>query len=351
MYRYAAGVSEIQSQTAMHGDEFFHIYSCTKIAAVVAGLQLIERGLCKLDDPLYAYIPEFAELHVQSPAGEITPVKRPVYIRDLFTMTAGFSYELDTPGIQRAREITKGRMDTVETIRCMASDPLQFQPGEVWNYSLCHDILGGLISLISGKKLREYVKENIFDPLDMCHSFFHHTPETERHMALQYRFVPADSDQNIYEGSFENVGKKNSLVLGEEYDSGGAGIISTLSDYTKLLSALSNYGMGETGERILSRSSVEHLRTPQLTAAQMKTYDWRILKGHGYGLGVQTHIDPKESGLAWNIGAFGWPGAAGAMAIVDPQIGLAAFYLQHTMSVRNEECIMGLISKIYQCLR
>ena len=114
--------------------------------------------------------------------------------------------------------------------------------------------------------------------------------------------------------------------------------------------ALANYGMGLTGERILSQYSVDLMRTNRLNDTQLKDFNWRQMKGCGYGLGVRTHIRPDQSGVISNLGEFGWGGAAGAAAIIDPSIKLAVFYAQHTLNPREEYYQPRLRNVVYSCL-
>ena len=153
----------------------YNIYSYAKIATVVAGAQLLERGDFLLNEPLYAYIPEFKHMYVKDTTGNLKEAENPITIGDFFSMTAGFTYDFNSHGFQKARELTKGKMDTVEIIKCVAADPLSFEPGSHWQYSICHDVLAALVSVISGKKFRNYVKDNIFDPLEMNESVYHQT--------------------------------------------------------------------------------------------------------------------------------------------------------------------------------
>ena len=360
VFRYVSGYSDWENKIPLSGNELYNIYSCSKVTTVTAGTQLLERGDFLLSDPLYAYIPEFREMYVKEKDGTVRKATKPITVGDLFSMTAGFSYDLSTPGFERAREKTNGRMDTVETIRCIAADPLSFDPGEHWNYSICHDVLAALISVISGKKFRDYVKENIFDPLDMTNSFYHHTEETLQRTAQQYSFeakgkrnydiVEAQKNGCGNDGYYRNVGKATRHVLGEEYDSGGAGIVTSVSDYAKLAAALANWGTGINGERILSKAAVDYMRQNRLTDTQLRDFRWSQLRGCGYGLGVRTHMDPAISGLICNRGEFGWGGAAGASVIVDPEIGLGVFYAQHILNPREEFYQPRLRNIVYSCL-
>lgn len=361
VFQYAAGYSDLENQIPLTGNEMFNIYSCSKLTTVTAGTQLLEQGKILLTDPLYDYIPEYRTMYIKQPDGNLKKAENVITIGDLFSMTAGFIYNFKTEGFQKAKEVTKGKMDTVETIRCAAMDPLYFEPGTHWRYSICHDVLAAVISVVSGKKFRDYVTENIFVPLDMKESVYHHTPETLKRTATQYSFVSAGNENfDIVEaqksgksndGYFKKRDKEVSHILGDEYDSGGAGIITTVSDYAKLMAALAGYGMGLTGERILSPYSVNLMRTNRLSEELLKDFNWKQLAGCGYGLGVRTHINPAKSGIIANPGEFGWGGAAGATAIIDPTIGLGVFYAQHTLSPREEYYQPRLRNAVYSCLK
>lgn len=347
VYKYACGYADLESKTPLTGEEYFNLYSCSKLTTVTAGLQLLEKGRFLLTDPLYEYIPEFRELYVRTDSGELVKAKNPITIRDLFTMSAGFSYDLNAPGFQKARSLTEGRMDTAATIRCIASDPVCFEPGTRWQYSIAHDVLAGLIGIIEGKKFRDYVREAIFDPLGITDCVYHQTPGVQARMASQYRYVPEpERSGNV----FVNVGKNVDSILGEEYDSGGAGITGTISDYVKLMAALANYGQGLNGERILARGSVELLKANQLNETQMKDFNWPQMTGYGYGLGVRTLVDKALAGSVGNPGEFGWGGAAGSTALIDTSIQLAVFYAQHTLNPREEYYQPRLRNVVYSCL-
>ena len=361
VFDYSCGYSDINKKVKMTGEEYFNLYSCSKITTVTAALQLVEKGIIMLNDPLYEYIPEFRDMYIKTVNGDIVKATKDIKILNLFNMTAGLTYNTNTNGIKKAREITQGKMDTDKVVRCIASDPLSFEPGEKFQYSLCHDVLAGLVSIVTGQKFRDYVKQNIFEPLQMDSCTYHLTPDAEKYMAAQYRFVPESRDAqfdavnaqmhgNDKNGTYVDVGIKNEFILGDEYDSGGAGIISNVSDYVKLAAALANYGLGLTGERILSPKTVDLMRTNTLDENQMKTFGGKQYEGYGYGLGVRTMIDRVKGSSLSNIGEFGWGGAAGASVYIDPQIGLAAVYAKHTLNPREEYYQPRVRNVLYSCL-
>ena len=360
VFSYASGYADLETKTPLTGEEMFNIYSCSKVATVTAGVQLLEKGYFLLSDPLYDFIPEYNEMYVKTENGELVKAKNAITIGDLFSMKAGLHYDLESEGLNKARQLTGGKMNTLQAIRCLASDPLSFEPGAHWQYSLCHDVLAAVIEVITGKKFRDYVKENIFDPLKMESCVFHHTPEVLGKMASQYvrRPIPEEEIEReqlqtggrVKRDRFVNYGKGVSHILGEEYDSGGAGIITTTADYVKLLAALANRGVGATGEKILSGYTIDLMRTDRLTSDQRPDFCWGQLRGCGYGLGVYTHIDPVLSGTTGSLGQFGWDGAAGSMAVVDPAIGLSFFYAQHLLNPDAEYYHPRLKNVVYGCL-
>ena len=358
VFSYQSGYSDLEAKIPMQGDELFNIYSCSKPATVVAALQLYESGKFLLDDPLYDFIPEFKHMRVQLENGETEEARSPITMRHLFTMTAGFGYDTNAPWRKRAEERTNGRMETLEVVRAIAEEPLYFHPGTRWNYSLCHDVLAAAVEVISGQRFADYVRTHIFEPLDMKSACYHPDASTTARMAQQYRYSVDGGDDAVKlqaglirgeDGVVINVGKGNHLVFGEAYDSGGAGIITSVEDYAKLANALSVGGVGATGERILGSGTIELLRTDQIFGRGIDTskFCWSQLKGYGYGLGVRTMLDRAKSGFNGSVGEFGWGGAAGATILVDPDMHLAYFYAHHMLNPREEYYQPRLRNAVY----
>ena len=345
VFRYSSGYSDVDTKERMSAEKYINIYSCSKVTTVVAAMQLIEKGIINLSDPLYKYIPEYKNMTVKLPNGDFVPAKNVITIEHLFTMTAGLTYGLYTKGMQKAREITNGKMDTQTVAKCIAEDPLVFEPGALWGYSLGHDVLAAVVEIASGKRFADYVRENIFLPCGMTKSFYHSNEEIKRNMASQYRFetkgkfdavASQRGDDKSQEGVLKNVGLENVFVLGEDYDSGGGGIITTVADYAKLGNALANFGVAATGERILTKNSVEEIRTNRLNAEQLKAFNWSQLTGYGYGLGVRTLMDKETSKSNGSLKEFGWGGAAGATMLIDPDKEFSFFYAHHMLNPQEE---------------
>ena len=353
VFEYSSGYSDLEKKIKKTGEEQLYIYSCSKVATVTAALQLYEQGKFLLSDPLYEYLPEFKKMYVKD-GDRIKAAENPITIRDLFTMTAGLSYATNTPAFEKARKQTDGKMDTRTVIKCLAEEPLLFEPGARWNYSLCHDVLAVLAEVVSGMRFSEYMKKNIFEPLDMNNSYYHAPNDVI--ISPQYIYEIQDT-KNIVElqqkEHTSGVVKRaygNELVFGENYDSGGAGIITTVDDYAKFAAALANSGTGLNNNRILSSATVKLMKTNQLNEAQRKTMNWRRLRGYGYGLGVRTLIDKAESGSNSSIGEIGWGGAAGATIIADTEEKVALFYAHHMLNPQEEYYQPRLRNVLYSCL-
>ena len=357
VFSYASGYADLEAGEKMTTEHMVNIYSCSKPATVTAALQLYEKGLFLLDDPLYEFIPEFREMTVKMGDGTLKKAEKPITLRHLFTMTSGFHYNMEAPAFAKARELTGGRMETLDVIRCFAQETLSFEPGTRWQYSLSHDVLAAVVEVISGKRFRDYMKENIFDPLEIFAVY--HNGDVQDRMAQQYRYYDAEQTdivtQQAYgnpqkDGHLVNVGKKATFELGSCFDSGGAGITTTVSDYARFCAALANGGMGLNGQRILSPGTVELLKTNQLTDAQREGMTWSQLKGYGYGLGVRTLIDKAASGSVGDLGEFGWGGAAGASIYVDTKRNLAMFYAHHMLNPQEGYYQPRMRNVLYRCL-
>ncbi len=331
-FRYSGGYSDLENKIPIKGNERYNIYSCSKPITCSAALQLYEKGLFKLSDKLCEYMPEFENMTVRV-GDEIVKADHYITVDNLFTMTAGFTYDLGTENMKRCRTETYGKCPTREAMRYLAKDPLSFQPGEKWQYSLCHDVLAALVEVLSGEKFEDYVKKNIFDKLGMKHSTFM-LPENELDtIACHYRF-------NNGTGKAENCGKNiQTFKIGSEYASGGAGCISTVDDYIKFLEAL------RVGDVILAKETIDLMATGRLTPSQMATYNQG---GYDYGLGVRC---PLQEGADYIRTDFGWGGAAGAYLAVNRKLNYTLFYAQHLMNSPNQTIRRGVSDLFAETLR
>ncbi len=347
IYRHMSGYADREAGIPIRGDETYNMWSASKPVTCAAVMTLYERGDILMTDPLSDYLPEYADVMVEEVGedGEVRLVKpkRKLTLRHIMCMESGFDYTTKSEAIRAVQEATDGRGPTRDIVRAMATHPLKEEPGTRWRYSICCDILGGLIEVVTGKRFSDYVKEVIFDPLGMNDSTFSAHPEerlTSR-LAKQYKFN--GKEVVLTENTID-------LKLGTDYESGGASLISTVEDYIKFAYALANGGVGPNGNRILAASTVELMRTSAVSHLLHLVDDVVHLTGYGYGYGVRTLVDPALAGTAAPAGEFGWSGAAGSFALSDPENNLALFYAQHMLESQEPYYSPRLRNILYSCL-
>lgn len=321
--RYMNGYNDLENKVKTNGSERYNIYSCSKVITCTAALQLWEKGIFSLEDKLSDYMPEFKDMMVRTDEG-IKKAENPILIKHLFEMTAGFSYDCHSPQLKKCINETDGKCPTREVMKYLAKEPLLFEPGDRWLYSLCHDVLAAFVEVVSGEKFEAYVKKNIFDVVGMNNSTFMLPDREIETIASQYAFK---------DGKRVNVGKPIfNYKIGSEYASGGAGCISTVEDYIKFLEALRQY-------KLLKPETIKLMMSDRLTEEQKRTYSQK--NTHGYGLGVRC---PKGDERFID---FGWGGAAGAFLAIDMQNAISIYFAAHVLS----SPVQGLRSTIYRFVR
>ncbi len=346
VFRYQSGYDNVELKTPVRPDALYHMYSITKVSLGVSATQLVERGEIMITDPVSAYFPEYKNLTVRekNPDGTetIRPAKTTLTIKHLLSMTGGLDYNLNRTAIKRVREETNGRCPTLDIVRALAEEPLLFDPGTNYQYSLCLDVVGGIIELVSGMKLSDYMRKNIFEPLGMKNTSFGLTESKLERLATQYAY------QN---GKATEISKSyNPYAFGSEYDSGGAGLISCVDDQILLADALTHLGMGKNGNRILSSYGVNLMRSNILGDVQYKTFnEIPHVVGYGYGYGVRTNMHPEEAGNLMPVGEFGWDGAKLSYLSACPESGISFFHAEH-MGAHHSTVIPRIRNIIYSCM-
>lgn len=361
VFRYFTGMSDIENGKKMDGSELYLIFSMTKMLTCTSALQLYEQGRFLMSDPVSMYLPEFEKMRITgdeldigaaakiasgSSMGENVKnsesgyAKNPITIHDLFTMSAGLDYNLSAEGIKKA--LAEGKVSTRELVRAISETVLGFEPGTRYRYSLCHDVLGGLIEVLSGKKLGDYMQENLFEPLGMKNTFFGVPKDESKLSKMAARYTYDENRQP------KRLPLECAYNLSDEYQSGGAGLTSCTEDYALFLDALANGGVGKNGNRILSDKTVELMGTDHLDGKRSEDFD-AMRRGYGYGLGVRTHINKARSGSLSPVGEFGWDGAAGAFSMVDTENKLSLTYFQH-IHAWNGRIQTEMRNVLYSCL-
>ncbi|MDR0284749.1 MAG: beta-lactamase family protein [Propionibacteriaceae bacterium] len=350
-YRARFGVANLERREPLRDDSIFRIYSMTKVFTAVAACQLLEEGRFAMYDPLSRYIPEFASTRVagRSAAGGITlvPPRREIIVHDLFTMGTGFPYPGELTPSERGMAALFRRAEAagkrgagwsaVDIARAIAKVPASFHPGEHWLYGMSIDLLGALVEVISGQRLGDFMSERIFTPLGLADTGFYLPADKADRLVTLYevddrdRFTPARFDV--------------AYPAPPAAESGGGGLLSTLDDVARFATLL--LGEGRSGAtRLLSRKTVELMRTNHLTDQQLADYTWDTQRGYGYGLGVRVMRHPEVAGYG-SVGEFAWDGMAGTWFAVDPAEEMIAVFLVQTNPGRHYQFVPRFAQTVY----
>lgn len=327
VYRYMVGYADADETRPVDRDTLYWQYSCSKPITVAAAMQLVEQGRLALDAPVAQYLPEYADaFYIKD--GEPHKVGDTMRVRHLFTMSAGLSYNLTSDGILWARDAYGGNATTRELAAAFIRTPLDFAPGDRFQYSLCHDVLAAIVEVVSGQSYGDYLREHIFTPLGMENTGFFPTAAQLDRFADQYL--------RNHETEEHQLQPRETIPfrLSARHESGGAGLFSSTDDYARFAVTMTAGGISPDGVRILRPETVDLIRTPQMSSVVSNdtfTGAFACGGGYDYGLGVRVLTDKSNSQRS-SIGEFGWDSAAGAYVLMDPDAGVTIVYSQH---VRN----------------
>ncbi len=330
-YFDCVGMMDKEAGKPMQADTLFRIYSMTKPITSFALLMLYEQGLVRLSDPVSRFIPAFKDLKVFSrplPAGMVLDnLQREITVHDLFTHTSGLSYGFneDSPVDAMYRKIELLRPDrksVKEFIDDLVTLPLVNQPGTVWRYSVATDVIGYLVELISGMPLGQFFEERIFRPLGMVDTSFAVPPEKINRFSTVYGLHPAGGIVPI------ETPDKSAFTMADRAQSGGGGLVSTVSDYLRFAQMLLNGGeLDDT--RLMSRKTIELMTMNHLPAHMLPFGVGNV--GYGFGLGVSVVMDLAQYGNIGSVGAYEWGGAANTLFWVDAKEKLIGILMTQFM--------------------
>ena len=334
-YFESVGVLDPETKAPMTKDAIFRIYSMSKPIATVAVMMLYEQGKITLDEPIAKYIPSFKDMKVGvetkdesgKPKLDVVAAAKPITIQDLLRHTSGITYgffgDLLVKKAYLDANLYEGDYDNAEFAERIAKLPLAFQPGTTWDYSNSTDILGRLVEVVSGKSLYQFEKENILDPLGMTDTSFH-VADAAKHARIA---EPFKTDRKI--GVGVEFGDPRAP---KKWESGGGGMVGTVSDYARFAMMLRNGGTLD-GKRYLGPKTLAYMTSDHTTGITPGPY---YLPGPGYGFGLGFAVR-KENGTAASPGSAGdynWGGAGGTAFWVDPKEDLIVVYGMQSPSQR-----------------
>ncbi len=319
-----SGCKDIDGKVPFSRDTIMRLYSMSKPITSAAVMILMDRGLIDLQDSVGKYIDTYNDMWVSGPNGR-ERVNKPITLQNLMNMTAGTCYPGDD--CEASRQAAKlfdeaiGRLDgpnemtTMELVRRIGTLDLAFQPGQTFRYSTCADILGGVVEAVTGMLFGDFLKKEIFEPLGMDDTDFYVPAEKKNRLAQVYKV----SNGNIEEDKTTNLDISYTLEHRPAFESGGAGLCSTLDDYAKFARMLLNGGSYE-GKRILSKKAVEFMTSGKLQSWQQSGFDpWQGLQGYSYGNLMRVLYEPGRGVGYGEAGEYGWDGWLGAYFSNDPK--------------------------------
>jgi CubicO group peptidase (beta-lactamase class C family) len=351
VYFEAFGSRDREANAPMQTDTIFRIASQSKAIVSVAAMTFVEEGKLVLSDPVGKYLPELMETKVAvaqdgGTGYDVVKARRPITVRDLLTHTSGFGYgngvggELWSAAGQTGYYFADKDETIRESVRRIASLPAHAQPGTQWVYGYSTDILGALVEVVAAKPLDQVLRERIFEPLGMRDTEFYLTRGKENRLAAVYSQVNGTLERAPTPGAA--VGQGHYVDGPRKNFSGGAGLLSTATDYARFLEMLRNGGRLD-GRRILSRKTVELMTTSHLG-------DVAYQPGQGFGLGFYVVEDVGARGSPGTVGEFGWGGAYHTEYWVDPREELVVVYMTQLVPAGNLDDQEKVRALVYQAI-
>ena len=353
------GFADVERKAPVKSDTIFRIYSMTKPITTVALMMLVEEGKVALDEPVHKYIPEWSNLGVYqagfAPLFLTRHTARPMQIVDLLRHTSGLTYgfqnRTNVDAAYRAQKI--GEIEKAGTMATMIADlakiPLEFSPGDAWNYSVATDVVGYLVETIGGQPFEQFLQQRIFDPLGMSDTGFHVPAEKAHRFAACYA---ADGKGGMV---LQDDPTTSSFLSPPSFISGGGGLCSTAADYLAFCRALLNGGaLGAV--RLLSPKTIALMTTNHLpggrdlTEMSKSLFSEASYAGVGFGLGFSVTMDPAKTLIPGSAGEYAWGGAASTAFWIDPREELIAIFMTQLLPSSAYPVRRELRTMVYSAL-
>jgi len=331
IFYHEDGFFDRETGRSITRDTIFRVCSMSKPVTAAAVMILLERGEIDLYEPVSKYLDGF-KTQMTDEGGSMVPAEREATLKDLLSMTSGLVYEgeskagKDTEALLREirNRLTDGLpMGTVEAMNKLGKCSLAFQPGSTWEYGLSADVLGAVVEVVSGKGFGEFLRDEIFEPLNMQDTGFYLPKEKRNRLAKAYA-----SDGK---GGLEFYTDAYQADVPPAFESGGGGLLSTIDDYSQFTRMLMNGGnLGKV--RILRPKTIQYMTSATLNAVQQKTL-WFDLDGYSYGNLLRVMTDCSRAGVIASPGEYGWAGWMGTYFCNCPKDDLTfLFMMQKTDS-------------------
>jgi len=340
-YLGAAGERSIGTGVDMTPDTVGAIFSMTKAVTGAAAMQLVEQGKLDLDAPMSAVVPEAANPTVLTGFDDSgQPLTRPAAseptLRQLLTHTSGYVYDIWNADMGKWYEAS-GTPSLFSLERVALKTPLAFDPGTAWQYGIGIDWAGLLVEAASDMTLGEYFAEYLTGPLGMADTAFAHNDDMLARASAVHARLPDGSLMAIDLPAPENP----------EFEMGGGGLQSTMSDYGNFMRMILNDGELD-GTRVLAADTVAQmctnhmgdLRVSELKSASPEfSNNAEMFPGEekSWGLTFQIHEQPGDTGRP--AGTLSWAGLANSYFWIDRTNGVAGAYLSQILPFADEGSI------------
>lgn len=345
------GAAREGSDAPIDEGSLFRIASMTKPITSIAFMMLVEQGLVAVDTPVHHVLPEFKGIGVFAAGGgrvpfQTEPTGQPMRMVDLLRHTSGLTYgfqhrtNVDAQYRHEKMDDWHAGHDLDEWIGKLAAIPLEFSPGDAWNYSVSTDVLGAVIQRVAGMPLDEFFRTRIFEPLKMVDTGFSVPADKIDRLTDCYTFVPGKG-RVMYDRGAESGWAKNPPFL-----SGGGGLVSTALDYNRFCQMCLNGGELD-GVRLVGRKTIElmtinHLpANSDLTTMSRSLFSEAALAGTGFGLGFAVNINLAPGMVQGSVGEYYWGGMFSTAFFIDPVERLSMVFMtqmspSNTYPIRRE---------------
>lgn len=349
------GMADIERGVALRPDSVFRIYSMTKPLTSLAILMLYEEGHFLLDDPITTFLPEFANMRVHVAGGAqrptTVPALRDITFRDLLTHTAGFTYAFmdqhPVDAMYRATGLDSSGASIQDMMARLACLPLLAQPGTAWNYSVATDVLGHLVSVVSGQSFDAFLQQRILGPLGMTDTSFVVRPDQLDRFTSVYTNPPKSSLRVIDDAQASAFATPGRIC------SGGGGLVGTAADYLRFCQLMLGRGAVD-GVRLLGRKTIELMTADHVGEAVMSAGLGRLSgtrpEGRGFGLGFAVMLNPARAQMLGSAGEYAWSGMANTHFLIDPSEDLAMVFMTQFIGLGMEKLSQQLRVLTYQSI-
>jgi CubicO group peptidase (beta-lactamase class C family) len=342
-------------------DAIFRIASMTKPVTSIAFMMLLEEGRVSLDLPVAAFVPELADVEVYESGDLATGFstrkpERPMLMLDLLRHTSGLTYEfqqrtpVDAAYRERGLGVIRAQRGLEDFVATLGTVPLEFSPGEAWNYSVSTDVLGLVVQRASGLPFEEFLRTRIFEPLGMADTGFQ-VPASQLDRLPDAWWLHPEKGTIL----FDRGGAASSWARPPVLVSGGGGLASTTADYHRFVRMLLGGGALE-GARLLGRKTLDLMTRNHLpgggdlTQLSRSMFSEAIYAGQGFGLGFGINLDPALAMAAGSAGEFYWGGIYSTYFFVDPVERVSMIFMTQLMPSSSYPVRRQLKAMVYAAL-